>query len=427
VSETEDALAAATRANVNIYAIDPRGLAVPDEDMITVSGAPPDDQSLGLRLTDMADELRVSQNSLRTLADETGGFASLTSNDFGPAFQRIVEENSSYYVLGYYPANEKRDGRFRRIEVRLNRPGLVVKARRGYAAPSGKLPKDRKVEASAGTSKELREALDNPIQTSDFRFAVFAAPLKGPGKKAAIAIVSQFLGPDIAFVRSGTQRMNALEISYVAINKEGKVAGGNRERVDLSLKPETFERVLKAGFRVQSRLELPPGAYQLRVAAREGGGRTGSVHYDLTIPDFSDDALSMSGLVLTSRAAAAVPTAGSIPEISNALPAPPTTARAFSTADELAVLAEIYDNETRHSHSVDITTSLKVEGNVPVFSNTETRSSTELGGTRGGFGHTAKIPLKDFAPGLYVLRVEAKPTLRGMNGVARELQIRIVP
>ncbi len=271
LSDTRDAIDAATRANVNIYAIDPRGLAIPDEDMITVSGAPPDDQSLGLRLSDMADELRTAQDSLRVLSGETGGFASLTSNDFTPAFERIVEENSSYYLLGYYPTNDKRDGRFRKIEVRLARPGLEVKARRGYAGPSAKPPKDRQVEASAGTSKELREALDNPVEMSDFRFSLFAASLKGPGKKAAIAIVSQFRGQDIAFVQNGQQRTNALEISYVAVDRQGKVAGGNRERVELSLKPETYDRVLKDGFRVQSRFELAPG--HVPAPRRGTGGR----------------------------------------------------------------------------------------------------------------------------------------------------------
>ena len=425
LSESQDAIAAATRANVSIYAIDPRGLYNPGEDLITMSGAPPDDPAYGIRITDLDDELRRSQDSLRTLAEETGGFASLSSNDFVPAFERIVDENSSYYVLGYYPTNDRRDGRFRRIEVRVLRPGLTVKARRGYAAPSGKPSKDRTVEAFAGTSKELRETLNNPVQVSDLRFAVFAAPLMGTGKKSTVALVTQFLGRDFAFKQDGTQRSNALEMSYVAIDKGGKVAGGNRERVDMSLKPDTYDRVLKAGFRVQSRLELLPGTYQLRVAAREGGGRTGSVHYDLLVPDFGENALNMSGLVLTSKAAGSVPTIGSVPELAKVLPAPPTTARVFAPDDELVVLAEVYDSETRHSHSVDITTSLKAEGAAATFSTTETRSSKELGGSRGVFGHMARIPLNGIAEGLYVLRVEARPTLKGMGGVVREVQVRI--
>jgi hypothetical protein len=368
----------------------------------------------------------VSQDSLRALAEETGGFASLSSNDFTTAFQRIVDENSSYYVLGYYSDNEKRDGRFRKLEVRLTRPGLEVRARKGYTAPTGRLAPDKKVEASAGTSKELRDALNSPLQVSGLKLAVFAAPLKGPGSKAAVAIVTQIVARDMTFVEKDGKFANALEMSYVAVDKDGKVAAGNRDTIDMQLKRETHQRVVESGFRVQSRLELPPGSYQLRVAAREGGGRAGSVHYDLFVPDFGKDATAMSGLILSSVAAGGVPTAGVIAEIGKALPGPPTTARVFSATDELSVLAEIYDNQGAQPHSMDITATLKADGGVSVFTNTERRSSKELGGARGGYGYTTRIPLKDLAAGLYVLRVEGRSTLGGTSPVQREVQIRVV-
>ena len=89
-------------------------------------------------------EMRLSQDSLRTLAEETGGFAAVNQNMLGSAFGRIVDANSRYYVLGYYPPTTARDGRFHRIEVRVKRPGLRVSARRGYASPRGRTPAERK-------------------------------------------------------------------------------------------------------------------------------------------------------------------------------------------------------------------------------------------------------------------------------------------
>jgi hypothetical protein len=151
------------------------------------------------------------------------------------------------------------------------------------------------------------------------------------------------------------------------------------------------------------------------------------VHYDLTVPDFTKVPIGISGLIISSAAGGAVPTAGSIPDMDDVLKTPPTTSRVFSTADELAVFTEVYDNQVAQAHSVDITSRLRAEGRVQVFSNTETRSSRELGGARGGYGYTARIPLKGLAPGLYLLSVEAKSTLAGTAGVAREVQIRIVP
>jgi hypothetical protein len=241
-----------------------------------------------------------------------------------------------------------------------------------------------------------------------------------------VAIVTQIVARDMTFVEKDGKFSNALEISYVAVDKQGKVAAGNRNSIDMALKRDTYERVLQAGFRVQSRLELPPGSYQLRVAAREGGGRTGSVHYDLLVPDFGKEPVAMSGLVLTSVVAGGVPTAGEVAELGKALPAPPTTARTFSANDELAVLAEIYDNQGALPHAMDITATLKADGRLSVFTNTERRASKELGGAKGGYGYTARIPLTDLAPGLYVLRVEAKSSLGGTAAVAREVQIRIV-
>lgn len=427
VNEMRDVVAAATRANVNIYAIDPRGLYFPGDEAMQISGLPVDAEALGLGVFALQDELRLSQDTLRGISEETGGFASVSSNDFTNAFQRIVDANSLYYVLGYYSTNEKRDGRYRKIEVRLTRPGLSVNARKGYVAAKGRSAAEKAIEASAGTSRELREALNSPLQESALKMAVFAAPLKGPAAKAAIGVVTLFSGAQFAFTEKDGKFTERLELSYVAINKQGKVSDGKRDYIDLSLKPETYKRVLQSGFRVLARLELPPGTYQLRVAAKAiGGGGTGSVHYDLVVPDFVKAPLDISGILITSKAAGGVPTAGAIPELGDALPSPPTTARVFSAADELAVLAEVYDNQGAQAHSVDITTTLKAEGRVQVFTNSERRSSKELGGVRGGYGYTTRIPLEGLTPGLYVLRVEARSSLGRAEAAAREVQIRVV-
>ena len=91
--------------------------------------------------------MRLSQDSLRVLASSTGGFAAVNRNDLNGAFDRIVAENSSYYVFGYYSTNERRDGRFRKIEVRVKRPGLRVpqpqRLLRGARTASGELARRR--------------------------------------------------------------------------------------------------------------------------------------------------------------------------------------------------------------------------------------------------------------------------------------------
>jgi VWFA-related protein len=428
IAETRDAVGAASRANVNFYTIDPRGLATVGDDSIEMVGAIPDDPAAGVSRTGFADELRISQDSLRTLADETGGFAAVNSNDFRSAFDRIVQENSSYYVMGYYSTNERRDGRFRRIEVRVKRPGLEVRARKGYVAPQGKVP-GAKTVAGDKTPLGLREALDNPIQDAGLGLTVFAAPFKGTLPNASVLLVVRVQGRDLVFKDADGTRNNVLELAYVMIDEKGKVKVASSDTVTLTLKPQTFQAVQQNGIQVQARAEVPPGKYQLRLAVLEkNGGRKGSVHSDIDVPDFSKLPLSMSGLAVTSaQMSRLVPTAGVDPVLKGLMPAPPTTAREFGAGDMLALVTEVYDNTGPTAHRVEITTTLRSDDGRVMFKNSEMRVSSELGGKRGGYGYSAQVPLKDVKPGLYVLRVEARSTLGREATSAREMLIRVVP
>ena len=101
IDSTREMVAAATRANVAVYAVDPRGLGGEFDELSTIQSFP-DDTSLGLGPGSIFNEVRLAQDSLRVMGEETGGFAVVNKNDFRDAFQRIVDDNSSYYVLGYY-------------------------------------------------------------------------------------------------------------------------------------------------------------------------------------------------------------------------------------------------------------------------------------------------------------------------------------
>src|SRR4030095_11949531 len=119
-------------------------------------GGSPADPSYNINPQALDNGRRIAVDSLKVLAKQTGGFAAVESNDYSDAYDRIVRENSSYYVLGYYPPSNKRDGKFHKIEVQLKRPGLKVTARKGYAAPKGKMEVTA-VDPTAGTSTALRD------------------------------------------------------------------------------------------------------------------------------------------------------------------------------------------------------------------------------------------------------------------------------
>ena len=423
----KDAIAAATRANVNIYSVDPRGLTDMGDEAIDM-GAPISDGDINLSQQTLLQELRLSQDSLRVLADETGGFAALNTNDFKNAFDRIVRENSSYYVLGYYPANDRRDGKFRKIDVKVNRPGVEVHFRKGYNAPSGKPAARRPIEHEAITSSEVRQALESPVPISGFTLSAFAAPFKGTAPNASVVVTMQGSGGDLKFNEKAGRFEDIVEVSLVAVDHDGKIRGGDQQKLNMSLKPETRPLVQQSGFRMVSRLNLPPGRYQLRIAGRDSvGGRIGSVYYDLAVPDFWKAPLSMSGLVIAAARGGRVATPSNDAELSKALPGPPTTARDFLSDDELAVLAEVYDNQAATAHKVNIATTILAEDGRTVFRHGDERSSAELNGKSGGYGYVVRIPLRDIPPGLYVLRIQAQSTLEKGEPVSREVQFTVRP
>jgi VWFA-related protein len=418
--DTHEAIAAATRGNVSIYAIDPRGLITGAEDLIQTSSTFP-----GAGLRTMQEELRLSQDSLRVLAANTGGFAAVNRNDLDGAFDRIVRENSSYYVMGFYSDNSRRSGRFRKLEVRVKRPGLrVVRARNGYYEARGRRP-NTPAPNSNPMAAALTESLASPLPVAGLPMKVFAAAYKGVAPNAAIAAAVEIDANALNFVEKDGVFVEQLELAYTATDSRGKVMPGERNTVTLSLKPDTFERAKAHGFRVISQVNLAPGRYQVRVAASNRSGKSGSVLYDIDVPDFYKSAFVMSGVSITSAAAMQGPTLKAKDPLGDFLPGPPTATREFESADTLVLFAEFYENAGKtQPHALDLVAELRDEGGVVVRESREERSSTEVGGS-GGYGFSAKLPLENLRPGLYVLHVSGQSRLGNRPSASRDIAITI--
>lgn len=129
----KDLLLKAQGANVSFYPVDPRGLAVFDTPL---SNRPPPGQGGGPTMIDGFASLRSKRDGLMELADNTDGLALIHSNDLSAALRRFADSLSRYYLLGYYSTNTKFDGGYRRLEVKVTRPDISIKARRGYFAPT---------------------------------------------------------------------------------------------------------------------------------------------------------------------------------------------------------------------------------------------------------------------------------------------------
>ena len=254
-----------------IYGVDPRGLTLMGDDSIEIQSFP-DDTSLGINQGSLFNEVRLSQDSLRVLSDETGGFAVVNRNDFATAFRRIVDDNSSYYVLGYYASNDKRDGRYRKIEVRLNNhPELTVRARKGYVAARGKAPETKAAAGPNSISPELRDAMESPLPLAGLPMISTAAIFKGPSPKGTVVLSTMINGASLPFVeKEGTFR-NDLEVLVMATDDKGKSYPNERNTVTLNMKPETANRVKATGFRFIS--SIRPAAWSLSGTRRRARGQ----------------------------------------------------------------------------------------------------------------------------------------------------------
>jgi hypothetical protein len=175
-------------------------------------------------------------------------------------------------------------------------------------------------------------------------------------------------------------------------------------------------------------MDLPPGRYQLRVASHDTtGGATGSVVYDLDVPDFYRERFTISGMAITSLASASMPTAKADEQLREVLPAPAVAVRTFPQNDELALFAEVYDNSGSSPHKVDIVTTVTSDEGKVLFKTDEERDSSELQGKRGGYGYSTRVPLSDIAPGLYDLKIEARSSLSSEVTASREVLFRVAP
>jgi VWFA-related protein len=432
VGAIKDAITAAARSNVNFFTLDPRGLIGMTTEFIELAGSGAPEVATGAfgslnAQQGLITDIRVSQDTLRTLAEETGGFAAVNTNDLSSAFGRIVDANSRYYVLGYYPPTQARDGRFHRIEVRAKRPGLRVSARRGYAAPRGRTPAERKRdedtrrarEARRGavnnTSQELRDALNSPLQQSGLAFSVQAAPFKLNQDEAAVALAIELDGDGLQFAPKDGLFANNIELSFFGINQDGRAQRTTRTELNLTLRPESLERVKSGGLRINPRMTLEPGRYQLRVGMRDGTARVGTVFYDLVVPDFRKEQLMLSGLLLTASSAQAAMTAMPDKAAPPVLPGPATSRRTFSRNDTVTVFAEIYDNISRQQRrEIDAAVSLISESGKQVFTARDVipNPSTSVGAGDPAnrwtaYGLARDIPLKNVPAGRYLLKVEA--------------------
>lgn len=306
----------ANRANVTIYAIDASGLraesviadarreltATGVERITQIeSGTQPVGGSMLRVLERNEDVLRLDpHSSLGNLARDTGGFLVRDTNDLRSAFRRIDEDMQFHYVLTYAPGNQEFDGRFREIDVKVNRPGVRVFARRGYFAVRSLGP-----APILGYEAVPLAALDRTPLPNEFPVRMAAMTFPEPGRPGLTAVVVRLQTDVLTYDVSkagGTYGAEAAIITRFR-DERGRVVHKTSQQYLLSGRIDELEAARRGEILFYRQPELLPGAYTVETVVHDAVARRSSARLStLVVPPTRADRDRLSSVVVVGRA-----------------------------------------------------------------------------------------------------------------------------
>jgi hypothetical protein len=286
LDEFKRVVQASRRSNCAIYFLDTRGLSGMSEYFSAEFGPSMDTQDLGAAF---GAQFEASEGS-ESLAADSGGFSVKNTNDLSVGIKRIADESRVYYLLGYHPTNAKPDGRFRKIQVKVARKGLEVRARKGYYAPleGGKsLEADKKKPQTVDPL--FQQALDSPFEMEGMSLRmtsyVFDETILG---KARALVAADVDVRNFAFEEKEGRFADAVDFLLVVAHRETGEYFRYDQKVELKLLPETREKLTKTWLPIVRDFELAPGGYQAKIVVRDkNNGKIGTVVHDFTVPELA--------------------------------------------------------------------------------------------------------------------------------------------
>jgi len=287
---------AANRSNMSIYTVDARGLyaTIPggDASIGAAQGIALFNGSAVLRQTQMR---HVSRDTLVTLALDTGGKAFFDRGDFKEVYQLVQQEGTGYYLLGYYSADPKQDGRWRRVQVKVDVPGAHVQFRQGYYADrdyQSATAQDRQQQLSgAMRSESPRVDLPLALSTSFFRLGdrEYFVPLDAKLDSSAVEWAE----------KRGNHEAQFQFAAEVRDEKSHRIVSALQDSISVSLAADRFQR---RPLLYQGGVILPPGQYRLKFLAREDAtGRIGTFEEDLNLPEPQLSKMELSSVLLSNQ------------------------------------------------------------------------------------------------------------------------------
>ena len=388
-TQLRDVFDAANRNNAAIYTVDPRGLTAFEYGI---------DEAVGPRQDARA--LQQTQNTLRSMAEQTDGRAIVNRNDLSGGLAQIVRDSSYYYLLGYNSTQAPSDGKFHEITVRVKRRGVNVRSRKGYWALTTEAI-TRANTVTPDTAKPIQQALASiaPSVQAGKYVRTWLGTTRGDAGKTRVTLIWEPL-PGAPGARSAQPQPGRM--SVIAADASGDLVfrGRSPDAALASTAPPATPAAPAATGPQRLVFDAPPGELELRlsVEAAAGGGILDSEIRRLAVPDLtSPDAALSTPRVFRARNALEFRT------VSSDASAVPAVAREFSRTERLLIRFDVYG--TASPTAVLLNRNGQKMADVPV-------AAAPAGGT-----HQIDLGLASVAAGEYLVEITAK----GSGSEAKEL------
>ena len=332
------AINAAVRANLAIYSVDTRGLEAIGPLGNASTGSLRSGAANGGALQNNMNTNFATQEVMGTLSMDTGGKAFLDSNDFAPAFAQVQKDSSAYYAIGFHSANPARDGKFRKLTIKVNRPGVKIEYRPGYYAPA-----DFTHAGKEDREQELTEQMASDLPATDMAVYMDAFYFRLDQNRYFVPVSLIVPGSQIPFVKGGDKDKATLDIVGGVLDDVKRKIGQARETVKLNLDAGLNAR--QKNIQYTTSFNLPPGKYRLKFVVRENQtGRMGSFEAEIVLPEMkktptSGRRISLSSILLAS---AKQPSKKLTPLVHNGQEYVPNISHVFRQDQHMYLLYEIY-------------------------------------------------------------------------------------
>jgi VWFA-related protein len=413
----------AIRNNVAFYPIDARGLSalVPGGDA-TQAGSYGNSLYSGATQAGNRNNFHNQQETLATLALDTGGKALLDSNDLTEGIRQVQKDFSSYYVLSYVSSNSAQDGRFRRIQVKLAPRLSTLRAkldyRQGYYASTTFTHMDDS-DKEAQLAKAMQS--DNPV--TDLPIAVEIDYFRLDKTKYFVPVSVKVPGSSLVFHGKGAKQATEMDFIAEVFDARNRSSAVVRDTIPLKVNDTVAGEVTQKSIEYTTGVTLTPGTYKLKFVARENGmGKVGTFETPFTIPDLnSEKILRTSSLVLSNQREAVADQVGGVknskkllaanPLISDGKQLMPNVTKVFHPGQNMLAYIEVYDPTIpdflpENFRRANIEASLALyRNNKKVFESPTVRANRLTESRDATLPVWLQVPLTNIRPGKYACQV----------------------